>query len=406
MEKKKAGIKTDNLSMFNKVTYFKTTIKVTAYYNIGQWFLNSRPRPTRRNSGHEMPLTIEDRVNVCFLYAQCGYNHQRAKQMFMRRYPDRPVPSRTVIRKTVERFRTTGSVANTKRKRRRPSTNEDKVVDVLANVAVNPHISTRQLAEDHGVSRSSVGRILHRNNFHPYKMSILHELKPTDFANRVEFCAWALVQAQGDPAWTSDILFSDEALFYLNGTVNKQNYRYWADVNPHWMVGSKKMNAPRVMVWCGIWHNTIIGPYFFEDTVTGAAYLQMLETFLSDWLDELPLTKLLRLWFQQDGAPAHFALAVKAWLNRTFRNNWIGRGGPVAWPPRSPDITPLDFYFWGFIKSLVYITPPETLDVLKARITAAAHAIHPATLQKVREEWLSRLQHVIDVDGCHIENLR
>lgn len=78
----------------------------------------------------------------------------------------------------------------------------------------------------------------------------------------------------------------------------------------------------------------------------------------------------------------------------------------MAWPPRSPDITPLDFYFWGFIKSLVYITPPETLDVLKARITAAAHAIHPATLQKVREEWLSRLQHVIDVDGCHIENLR
>lgn len=210
-----------------------------------------------------MHLTKEDRVNVCFLYAECGYNYKRARQMFMQRYPDRVVPSRTTFRKTVERFRVTGSVANTKPKRKRPATNEEKTVDVLANVAVNPHVSTRQLAADHGVSRSSVGRMLHRNNFHPYKMSILHELKDTDFVKRVEFCAWALVQAEGDPAWTSDILFSDEALFYLNGSVNTQNYRYWADHNPHWMVGSKQMNAPRVMVWCGIWHNTIIGPFFF-----------------------------------------------------------------------------------------------------------------------------------------------
>ena len=41
----------------------------------------------------------------------------------------------------------------------------------------------------------------------------------------------------------------------------------------------------------------------------------------------------------------------------TYPGLWIGKGGPVAWPPRSPDLTLLDFFLWGHIKSLVYKTP-------------------------------------------------
>ena len=43
--------------------------------------------------------------------------------------------------------------------------------------------------------------------------------------------------------------------------------------------------------------------------------------------------------FQQDGAPAHFLLAVKEFLNQKFPDRWFGRGGPVVWAARSPDIT-------------------------------------------------------------------
>ena len=59
-------------------------------------------------------------------------------------------------------------------------------------------------------------------------------------------------------------------------------------------------------------------------------------------------------WFMHDSAPAHFHLSVRRYLNRQYGEWWIGRGGPVLWPPRSPDLNPLDFCVWGYEKGLVY----------------------------------------------------
>jgi hypothetical protein len=52
------------------------------------------------------------------------------------------------------------------------------------------------------------------------------------------------------------------------------------------------------------------------------------------------------------GAPAHFSPAVRDVLNNTLIWRWIGRGGPTAWPPRYPDLSPLDFYLWRHPKPL------------------------------------------------------
>jgi len=43
----------------------------------------------------------------------------------------------------------------------------------------------------------------------------------------------------------------------------------------------------------------------------------------------------------------HYTRHVREYLKECFPNRWLGRGGPVAWPPRSPDLTPLDYYLWG-----------------------------------------------------------
>ncbi|GFW05095.1 uncharacterized protein TNCV_598891 [Trichonephila clavipes] len=51
----------------------------------------------------------------------------------------------------------------------------------------------------------------------------------------------------------------------------------------------------------------------------------------------------------------------------TFGQQWIGRGGPVRWPARSPDLSCLDFYFWGHMKSLVYDTPVDNAEELVAK---------------------------------------
>ena len=79
--------------------------------------------------------------------------------------------------------------------------------------------------------------------------------------------------------------------------------------------------------------------------LTGGTYRVFLEEVLGDLLEDVPLDIRRGLWFQHDGAPPHFALDVRNHLNRRFGHRWIGRGGPIPWPPRSPDLNPLDFFY-------------------------------------------------------------
>jgi hypothetical protein len=61
-------------------------------------------------------------------------------------------------------------------------------------------------------------------------------------------------------------------------------------------------------------------------------------------------------------------------LNTTIPNQWIGHGGPIHWPPRSPNLTPLEFCLWGWMNSEVYKSKVDTRDKSLARIVdASAH---------------------------------
>ena len=62
----------------------------------------------------------------------------------------------------------------------------------------------------------------------------------------------------------------------------------------------------------------------------------------------------IAMYFQHDGAPSHYTRHVMQHFNDTFSNRWIGRGNTINWPPRSPDLTSLDFCLWDLMKSEVY----------------------------------------------------
>jgi hypothetical protein len=65
---------------------------------------------------------------------------------------------------------------------------------------------------------------------------------------------------------------------------------------------------------------------------------------------------------------------VNAFLNQHFPDRWIGRGGPVAWPARSPGLSPLDYFFWGHMKSLVYAVKSNSRADLLNRIMDSSGA--------------------------------
>src|SRR3954466_6638382 len=101
--------------------------------------------------------------------------------------------------------------------------------------------------------------------------------------------------------------------------------------------------------------------------------------------------------------PLHFALDVRAYLDQTFTGRCIGRAGSLAWPPRSPDLNPLDFYLRGHIKTNVYRTKPGSIDELMQRITDSVAAIPAAQLQNAFREFERRIRLIIVNNGAHME---
>ena len=148
--------------------------------------------------------------------------------------------------------------------------------------------------------------------------------------------------------------------------------------------------------------------YLLPERLNGNNYF----IFVSEVLPQLLLQNFPQYvrdlsWFQHDGAPAHFTRNVRDWLDGVYPNRWIGRGGPISWPARSPDMTPLDFYFWGHLKSMVYETPVTSEIDLIGRIVEASARIRetPGVFERVRQSFRRRIEGCIEAEGRQFEHL-
>jgi hypothetical protein len=109
--------------------------------------------------------------------------------------------------------------------------------------------------------------------------------------------------------------------------------------------------------------------------------------------------------FQQDGATPHFHCEAIFYLNCTVVA-WIGRGGSIAWPPRSPDLTPLDFSVWGYVEDKVFVPPlPVRLKQLRARITEAVATKNTDMFHRIWDEIAHRWDICRVTRGNHVEQL-
>ena len=160
-------------------------------------------------------------------------------------------------------------------------------------------------------------------------------------------------------------------------------------------------------VWCGELGNRLIGTFVFDNSLTGNTYEAFLRNELPGLLENIPLMIRSQMYFQHDGAPPHYTRRVREYLNDCFPNRWVGHGGPVAWPPRSPVLTPLDYYLWGHMKTLVYETKVKSRAALHNRIFAVAEHIrnHPANVASATQSLLMYAEKCIATGGGHFEQL-
>ncbi|GFU68761.1 transposable element Tcb2 transposase [Trichonephila clavipes] len=160
----------------------------------------------------------------------------------------------------------------------------------------------------------------------------------------------------------------------------------------------------KLTAWCALW---LVESFFKTDeghniTVNGDRYRAMITNFFIPALNNYDVQE---LWFQQDGATCHTARATIDLLKDTFGDRLISRFGPVNWPPRSCDLTPLDYFLWDYVNSLVYADKPQKLDHLEDNIRRVIADIRPRMMEKVIENWTSRLDYIRFSRGRHMPEI-
>lgn len=271
---------------------------------------------------------------------------------------------------------------------------------------MDPSISVRKLAVQLHGTKTTVFQVLKEQLLYPYHLQKVHELNPNDFPARVVYANWVLQQQRNVPSFIGSVLFTDEAGFNKNGIINSHNLHVWAEENPHSTIIARYQHQfPAINVWAGIIGNSLIGPFVLPARLNGPLYLEFLQNNLQELLENVPIETRQNMWFMHDGAPPHFSVAVREHLNNVFPNHWIGRAGPVAWPPRSPDLNPLDFYLWGHLKNLVYSTPVETREELLGRILFHCEQLrnNAGIFWRVQQSSIRRARECIRVQGAHVE---
>lgn len=344
-------------------------------------------------------------VDMHLCYGNTNCNARAAARLYAERFPNRRHPHhstfRTIHRNLLEYGNLKGK-KNSGRNARIPIETEEEILD---RVAENPSISTRELGLQFGVSNSAAWKILREQNLYPYHLQKVHALLPVDYPLRANFCVWLLNKNVEDVQFVSNLMTTDECVFSRDGITNVHNSHMWLEENQHPIVVKNHQHRFSENIWIGILHDHLIGPIRLPHRLNGELYLNFLRNVLPGLLDDVPLAVRANMWFMHDGAPPHSTLNVADFLNLSFPGRWIGRRSERTWPPRSPDLNPLDFFVWGYLKTRVYAIEINNPIQLWNRIQMACDEIRdmPQIFQRIRFNFLRRAQACIQAEGGHFE---
>lgn len=351
-----------------------------------------------------MVISNEEGFQMLMILGRCFQNFRAAERLYAVRFPQAQPQNHKSFERLAQRVRNEGTIQPS-RKRQKEKPRDIIAPDVVAAVQMNRQVSTRELASESGVSHMSCFRILKESKMHPYHISLHQELHGDDYLKRMNWALWAEEQNTADQDFYNKVLWSDEATFKSNGNVNRHNMHYWSVENPHWMREVDNQRYWTLNTWCGIYNGKIIGPHFFDNNLNGENYNDFLNGQFLELLRAIPANEQQNMWFMQDGCPAHFHINVRTTLVAMFGEQWIGRGGPVPWPPRSPDMTVMDYWLWGHLKDRVYRTAPTTREDMKTRIRRECQQLSEEDVKRAVNNMGRRLQKCQEEEGRQFEHL-
>ena len=157
------------------------------------------------------------------------------------------------------------------------------------------------------------------------------------------------------------------------------------------------------MCWAALIDGRVILHWFEEGkTVNQQVYLDMLQSVL--WPKVARNCQRKQYWMQQDGARCHTTALVLDWWFDNFGDRVISNLTDHVWPPRSPDLSPLDFWFWGACMAMLRKNKITTMNGVIDAVNEFAASIPPADVRKSVRDIYARADACISHDGGAFEH--
>ena len=117
------------------------------------------------------------------------------------------------------------------------------------------------------------------------------------------------------------------------------------------------------------------------------------------------MTTKQQVYLMQDGATCHTIAENLEFLNEKFGGRVILNKTDIPWPANSPDLNPLDFFFWGHAMNHVYRVKPGSIEDLKSIVNDFAKCMNSSLIKEVCGSARGRFMKVREADGGHFEHL-
>ena len=321
------------------------------------------------------------------------------RNKFLPRNPGK-APHLQAFKRVIDHFLQTASVRPQVPVGKSPLAPEE-IEAVKTFLAANPKAHIRSMVEALGMSFGKIWTILRKKlKLKPYKPHLTQVLTPLNMEARLAACSFWLTFTEEQ---FERIIWSDEKWFVLHQSPNRKNDVFWGPEGTENVVACKKAHGAKVMTWAGMVDKRVLPIHWFEGSVDSAAYLAMLQGLV--WPAVRASATRKQYWFQQDGASVHCTKEVLAFLASKFGARVISRNSEHNWPPYSPDLSPLDFSFWGQAMAHVVRCQPATIPELKQVVEDFASNFDADTARRMARHTRYRAELCVSQAGGHFEHL-
>lgn len=287
--------------------------------------------------------------------------------------------------------------------RPRTACTEEKMTLIKETLEANPVMSFRKLALEMTMSTMSVWAAV--RELGEVSRAIIKKPRLTQATREKRLERSKVLLNLLKKGKKGPIIFSDEKFFLVDRVINSRNHRYIAFVDPEDVPDEIKYcpvtkNAQGVMVLGAVsTDGNICPPVFIPQglKVNAQVYQDLLKQHILPWLEATyPLGDYT---WQQDGALAHTAKTTQKFLETNMANFW----SKEVWPPSSPDLSVLDFFWWGVVAERSNSTSHPNLDSLKASIVEAWGQIPRDSIIRATSSFRARLEKCVAAEGRHFE---